>query len=225
MKDWYKEAVELGEKIGVQPQLPRITARQRHRPNSIPTDLDTESYFRVNLAVPFLDHLNEQFNTRFSKENRVGSKLLKVSPKVITSFPRSSMTEIAEDMSFWLEDLPYGNSILVGELKMWWDKWHAKEEQPESLKESLAACDKDIYPCINTLLTLACTVPVTSCEAERSFSALRRTVTVLRSTMGEDRLSDLTLMHLHNNVNINPVDKFIVKHKRRLFTQHSILFE
>ena len=39
-------------------------------------------------------------------------------------------------------------------------------------------------------------MPITSCEAERSFSALRRTVSYLRSSMSEERLAGLTLMHL-----------------------------
>ena len=43
-------------------------------------------------------------------------------------------------------------------------------------------------------------MPITSCEAERSFSALRRTVSYLRSSMSEERLAGLTLMHLHRDV-------------------------
>ena len=94
-----------------------------------------------------------------------------------------------------------------------------------TLKESLSQCDKDLFPCIITLLTLACTVPVTICEAERSFSSLRHTMSVLRSTMEKDRLSDLTLMHMHSGIDINPseiVDKYISKHRRRMFTQEFI---
>ena len=92
------------------------------------------------------------------------------------------MAELAEDLKFWQEDLPHDLSTLKSELRMWWDKWHGTE-----IKESLSQCDKDLFPCIHTPNS-SCTVPVTSCEAERSFSSLRHT--------GEDRLSDLTLMHI-----------------------------
>ena len=41
---------------------------------------------------------------------------------------------------------------------------------------------------------------VGSCEVERSFSTMRRVRNHLRSTMGEERLSSLILMSIHNNV-------------------------
>ena len=57
--------------------------------------------------------------------------------------------------------------------------------------------DDDFFPNIRRLIIMGCTSPVTSCEAERSFSALRRVKTYLRSTMGEERLAALTLMAIH----------------------------
>ena len=44
---------------------------------------------------------------------------------------------------------------------------------------------------------MACTSPVTSCEAECSFSTLRRVMTYLRSTMVEYRMAGLTLMAIY----------------------------
>ena len=37
-------------------------------------------------------------------------------------------------------------------------------------------------------------IPATSCSCERSFSALRRLKTYLRSTMSQDRLSNLAIL-------------------------------
>ena len=37
---------------------------------------------------------------------------------------------------------------------------------------------------------------MSSCEAERSFSSLRRLKTYLRSTMNQDCISHLTLLHI-----------------------------
>lgn len=39
-------------------------------------------------------------------------------------------------------------------------------------------------------------IPATSCSAERSFSALRRMKTYLRSTMGQDRLNNLAIINI-----------------------------
>ena len=45
---------------------------------------------------------------------------------------------------------------------------------PENIASCLKEADRDVYPNISTLLTIGCTLPVSSCEAERSFSGLRR---------------------------------------------------
>ena len=52
------------------------------------------------------------------------------------------------------------------------------------------------------------TIPVTTTTAERSFSALRRIKTYLRSTMTEARLSNLMLLHAHKDLfdKLNLVD-------------------
>ena len=45
--------------------------------------------------------------------------------------------------------------------------------------------------------------PCTSCECERSNSALKRLKTYLRSTMGHERLSGLALLAVHYDTDID----------------------
>ena len=63
------------------------------------------------------------------------------------------------------------------------------------------------------------TIPATSCSAERSFSALRRLKTYIRSTMGQDRLSHLALLSIErayaNRVDINKVIDVFASRKNR----------
>ena len=54
-----------------------------------------------------------------------------------------------------------------------------------SLLDTLKLCDADVYPCINQLLIIGCTLPLTRCEAELSFSSVQLTMNHLRSSMGE----------------------------------------
>ena len=66
--------------------------------------------------------------------------------------------------------------------------------------------EKDLvttFPVIYNSLKILGTVPVTSCECERSISVLRRTKTYLRSTMGQDRFSDLALLYIRRDFDIN----------------------
>ena len=44
------------------------------------------------------------------------------------------------------------------------------------------------------------TLPVSSCEAKRSFSTMKRLKTYLRSTMLEERLNSLAVLNIHRDV-------------------------
>ena len=77
------------------------------------------------------------------------------------------------------------------------------EKRPCSPAKAIKECDATDFPNISDLLTIACTMPVTSCECERSASALRRLDNYMRASMGKDRLSHLALLHIHYDV---PID-------------------
>ena len=62
-------------------------------------------------------------------------------------------------------------------------------------------------------------LPVTSCEAERSFSTLRRLKTYLRTTMSQERLNGLALLNVYNSTTYIPATvqirtKYLKKHRR-----------
>ena len=123
------------------------------------------------------------------------------------------------------------SSSLLSELKLWQQDWvhrHTLQgEIPSDLHTSLAICDEDIYPNIHVLLKIGCTLPISTCEVERSFSCYRRVKTHLCSSMNTERLAGLTLMHLHDDVDINIDDicqNFITRHNRRMF-QSCILYD
>ena len=74
-----------------------------------------------------------------------------------------------------------------------------------------------MYPNIRVLHVIGCTLPVSSTEAERSFSDLRRIKSYLRNRMSDERLSELAIMHLHHDLDIDVEDIctiFVTKHKR-----------
>ena len=55
------------------------------------------------------------------------------------------------------------------------------------------------FPNLHVLLQVALTLPITSCESERSFSQLKLIKTSHRSTMTNNRLSGLALMKIETN--------------------------
>ena len=58
----------------------------------------------------------------------------------------------------------------------------------------------ECFPKLSECLQIAMTIGVTSATAERSFSSLRRMKTYLRSTMTQDRLTNLALLYIERKV-------------------------
>ena len=81
-----------------------------------------------------------------------------------------------------------------------------------------------LFPQVLVLLKLLLVCPVSSCECERSFSALRRLKTWLRTTMTQRRLNHTSICHVHqeqlDNVNVHELAKLFVEKseiRRNLF--------
>ena len=135
----------------------------------------------------------------------------------------SDIEILSNQLMFWDKDL---QSVTSRELKSELLEWKRtstrlieKNCKPESLLETYTIADGDVFPDIKTLLHIGCTLPVTSSEAERSFSGLRRIKTYMRSTMNEERLSALALIHIHHSLSIDTkivCEQFAARNKRRL---------
>ena len=112
----------------------------------------------------------------------------------------SSDTELSEqDYIFWEEDLPTPKSI-ASELNRWkrvWTEHSLSNQIPSNLLEALGCCDADIYPNIHYLLTIGCALPITSAEAEQTFSLLHRIKTYTRSAFQPEHFSDLAVIAMH----------------------------
>ena len=58
---------------------------------------------------------------------------------------------------------------------------------------------KELLPAVHMLIRLYITIPITSSTSERSFSALKRLYTYLRSSMKENRLNNCLMLHIHKD--------------------------
>ena len=63
--------------------------------------------------------------------------------------------------------------------------------------------DSDFFPNIEVLLKIMATLPVTTCECERSISMLTLIKSPLRSSM---RLNGLAMLYHHQDVQLTPED-------------------
>ena len=71
------------------------------------------------------------------------------------------------------------------------------------LQSALKLADKDLYPNIHTIFKLLIVLPVMSVCCKRSFSALNRLNTWVRSTMTGERLWGLAMLLSHRNMAVN----------------------
>ncbi|CAI6355298.1 unnamed protein product [Macrosiphum euphorbiae] len=96
---------------------------------------------------------------------------------------------------------------IQSELNIWYSMWcrHKLEGKDihKNVLESLSECDKTVFPTIQTIFAIICTLPISVASAERSFSTLKRVKTWLRSRMGNNRLSGLVLLHVHRDIKVN----------------------
>ena len=89
---------------------------------------------------------------------------------------------------------------------------------PSNISTTLIETTPEFFPNIFSLLTTLAVLPITSCEAERCISCLRRLKTYLRSSMGQDRLTGLALLHIHDiPIDIDQViEEFALLHPRHM---------
>ena len=103
---------------------------------------------------------------------------------------------LSEAVTFYSEYLPHP-VMFSTEYRMWVRKWKQHESDiPSKMIDALQACDLSVFPNVHVLVRLALTIPITSCESERSFSQLKLVKSSHRSTMTSERLSGLTLIKM-----------------------------
>ena len=93
----FEDASRLADKIGATVSVPRITGRQEHRNNA--PSVNPESHYRVNVAIPFMDHLLEEISSSFSEDNRAGAELFSLVPSAVVKY--DSLRNLAEKLQFW----------------------------------------------------------------------------------------------------------------------------
>ncbi|XP_048586034.1 52 kDa repressor of the inhibitor of the protein kinase-like [Nematostella vectensis] len=189
----YTHAVRMADIINTAPSMPRLVGRQVHHVNA--PAVNPEEHYRRNVAIPFMNHIQSELEEQFSGLSVHASRLHCFVPSILCEkFPDEEAEAILDT---YKDDLP-SLELLHQELVRFKIRYDAKQcnDRPSTAVQALKECDRDMFPNISTLLQICCTIPATSCECERSASALRRLHTYNRSCMGQERLSALALYPL-----------------------------
>ena len=204
-------------------------------------------HYRINLTIPILDDVIGCLLERFSDGQEPVFKGIVLLPSNVITVPNwedriqsfvqvysddvPSFSSLVAELHMWKQ--------------MWMDKWSCKwqlmQEQhkkttgqdytltptemnklkacsvPNKISSTLLEINQVTFPNIYCLLTILAVLPVTTCEAERSISCLRRLKTYMRSTMVQDRFSGLALMSVYRDIAVDIpeiVQKFALEHPR-----------
>ena len=199
-EQWYNEAISIAKRLNICESKPRRNKRQIFRDNHDANDIS--SFYRVSLTIPLLDILAKELNSRFSQNSLVAYSGLNLIPSKILDKEGTIRKQPLKDLcksffSFYYEDLPYPIRI-EAELGHWEEFWLThKELCPSNISDTLKAIPPTGFPNIRVALRILATIPITSCECERSFSGMKRVKLCLRSMMGSERLNGLCLMNFH----------------------------
>lgn len=151
-----------------------------------------ESHYRITTYYPTLDKVILEMRTRFQTNDQ--DILCALADVVFSQKP--SEGSIALVSSFYSLD----SAILEAELQIF-RNFLSDNPVSHQIKKA-ATLVKTLYenelhtvlPVFYKASSILATIPATSCSAERSFSGLRRVKTYLRSTMGQERLSSISLL-------------------------------
>ena len=67
----YQQAERMGAVINVEPSKPRSCSRQINRPNA--TAESVEGWYKINVAIPFVDHIISELTSQFSQLAKTAS--------------------------------------------------------------------------------------------------------------------------------------------------------
>ena len=162
---------------------PRCPSRLVYRSSF--KDCTDKDYFKYSVRYPYLDSIIAEFATKFSEKSLSAYKLISVL--------LSSTVDVSDGLTVFKM---YGRLIhnqeqaLLEELKAF-SEYRAKNFPDEQKLTKLLLDTPARFESVRKLLQIALTLPVTYCEAEMSFSAMKILKNRLQSTMVDERLNGL----------------------------------
>lgn len=205
----YKYIVDVANLNDIDIQLPKH--RQRKRPRRLDDSIITESTgsreleatssaserLKCSVYFPVLDHMLAEVDRRFSKENLEQLKSLHAChPSTSSEFLDSSL--LAPMATFYGINTALLNSECILAKRTLEDTRENLESVMDVFKALVPL--KSAFPTLVKLLQIVLTLVVSTATCERSFSALKRIKTYLRTTMSEQRLTDIALLSMETDL-------------------------
>ena len=163
-----------------------------------------QDYYRVSAYFSSLDMVTTELKSRFDKNDQdvlcaLGDVVLNRSPdknsyKIVSAHYGIDVDLLESEKKIFLKFIEENETKSVMSDA---DEDFIKVGTAADLVQTMHHYDLDsVLPLFWKVSRILAVIPATSCSAERSFSALRRMKTYLRSTMGQDRLNNLAIINI-----------------------------
>ena len=189
---------------------------------------DARKKFMVESYLVSLDAAKNRVNERFEHFHNIASKFCVLDPD---NFHKTDNVNKLALLADTYSDVIESQDVIVREFDSFKDMlteiMNSNINENASVKLTINTILKFmiandmccIYPNFSTLYKIYMTLPITSATAERSFSRLKNIKSYLRSTMGEDRLSNLALISIEREfateIDCNKIVDHFAKMKSR----------
>uniref|UniRef100_A0A3B1JDS8 HAT C-terminal dimerisation domain-containing protein n=1 Tax=Astyanax mexicanus TaxID=7994 RepID=A0A3B1JDS8_ASTMX len=161
------------------------------------SELEKES-FRTGFFYPVLDHILTELNRRFSSRNcDLMNGIQALNPKSDGFLKEDTLFSFAKMYESNIEDLGMNLHQFRRILER---KIQTGTPRPFSVVELASFMEpyKEVFFELYKLCKVAVSIPVTTASCERSFSTLKLVKTYLRSTMTDERLSNLGVLSIES---------------------------
>lgn len=210
--DLWTESVDKAKKLNIEePILPRSRKMpKRYDEGSDPYVFETPEKMFRQIFFEIIDLTVNSLKNRFQKDVM----------EHISEFEAFAVgkADAEETVKFYGSDLDKDKLTLHRD--MFLDVCKSKNEKVSNIQDVVNILGREnncylreLLPEFVKFVRIFLTIPVTSCTSERSFSALRRLKTFLRSTMTQKRLNDLAILHIYKdsiNVDMNKIANMFI---------------
>jgi hAT family C-terminal dimerisation region len=167
---------------------------------------DPKTYFKENLAVPFIQKVIDALDSRFQMRNPVVKKLAQLLPRYSVS--NTLTAPHFRDIVYFYRDDIGDIELFPDQFAAWlnfWKQW--EREIPATVAETLEVFTEEMennFRSIHTLLSIYAVIPVSTASGERTFSQLKLLKSAHRSTMLQDRLNGVALLRMSKDRKVDP---------------------
>uniref|UniRef100_A0AAR2JDX2 HAT C-terminal dimerisation domain-containing protein n=1 Tax=Pygocentrus nattereri TaxID=42514 RepID=A0AAR2JDX2_PYGNA len=178
---------------GTQRKQKKIEGYVVESPCGTRSDLSTGDLLRQRVFFPVLDRMLNEIEIRFSGARaQFMTGIQACHPSSEYFLNEESLRHLATHYRISLQP----EEVMVA--KQFFSR-KDKDALP-NIQSVFSLLHVDMFPSLKAIFQVALTIPVSSCSCERSFSALRRLHTWLRSTMGQDRINHLAVMSIEKEL-------------------------